>query len=216
MRGATGTVTRVKVCGLTNLEDARAAAEAGADFLGFVFAPSPRRVDPARARGFWRSLPAGIPRVGVFRDQPLEEVEAVLAACDLDYLQFHGCERPAYCRVFGRRVIKAVSARTPADLRVAEAFLELAEIVLVDLPKDEAGVLSLEVARAAARLPVPVLLAGGLNPGNVGVLVREARPWGVDVARGVESSPGVKDHDAIRRFVLSAREGAAAPREAGR
>ena len=196
---------KVKICGLTNLADARAAADAGADFLGFVFAPSARRVDPAVAGGFWRELPRGVPTVAVFRDQSLEEVERVLRLVRPDYLQFHGAERPAFCRVFERPVIRAVPARVPADLALAEAFVDIAEMFLVDLPKGDAGTLPADVAAAAVNLPKPVLLAGGLNPANVRAVVEGFRPFGVDVASGVESSPGVKDHALVGRFIRDAK-----------
>ena len=200
---------KVKICGLTNLEDARAAAAAGADFLGFVFAAGPRRLDPQAARAFWSDLPPGPSTVAVFRDQSIEEVERVLAVVRPDYLQFHGAETPGFCRVFELPVIRALPARVPADLALAAAFADVAELFLVDLPKGEAGTLPPEVARAAARLPRPALLAGGLTPGNVGALVAEVRPYGVDVARGVESAPGVKDHGLVREFVRSAKAAAA-------
>jgi phosphoribosylanthranilate isomerase len=198
-------MTKVKICGLTNLADATAAVEAGADFLGFVFAPGPRRVDPAAAARFWGRLPRGVARVAVFRDQGFEEVDAVVRLLYPDYLQFHGAEPPGFCRIFERPVIRAIPARTPADLAIADAFADVADLFLVDLPKGEAGALPLEVARLAARLPRPALLAGGLDPGNVGALVAACAPFGVDVARGVESAPGVKDHQLVRAFVQAAK-----------
>jgi phosphoribosylanthranilate isomerase len=197
---------KVKICGLTNLADARAAAEAGADFLGFVFAPGPRRLDPAAAHVFWADLPRGVPTVAVFRDQTIEEVEQVLRLVRPSYLQFHGAERPGFCRVFEKPVIRALSARVPADLAMAEAFADVAEILLVDLPKGDVGTLPAQVARVAVALPKPVLLAGGLTPGNVRGFVEEFRPFGVDVARGVESAPGVKDHALVREFIHNAKE----------
>ena len=198
---------KVKICGLTNLADARAAADAGADFLGFVFAPSARRVDPAVAAGFWPELPRGVPTVAVFRDQSLGEVERVLRLVRPDFLQFHGRERPGFCRVFELPVIRALPARTPADLAMAAAFLDVAEFFLVDLPKGDAGTLAADVAQAAVNLQKPVLLAGGLTPANVRALVERFRPFGVDVASGVESSPGVKDHALLREFVDNAKTG---------
>ena len=198
---------KVKICGLTNLADACAAADAGADFLGFVFAPSARRVDPLVAGDFWPELPRGVPTVAVFRDQTLEEVERVLRFVRPDYLQFHGCERPAFCRVFERPVIRALPARVPADLALAGAFVDVAEFFLVDLPKGDTGMLSAEVARAAVKLPKPVLLAGGLNAGNVREVVERFRPYGVDVASGVESAPGVKDRALVREFIANAKAG---------
>ena len=200
---------KVKICGLTNLEDARAAAAAGADFLGFVFAAGPRRLDPQAARGFWADLPRGVRTVAVFRDQSIEEVERVLAVVRPDYLQFHGAETPGFCRVFELPVIRALPARAPGDLALAAAFADVVELFLVDLPKGDAGTLPAGVARAAAGLPRPALLAGGLTPGNVGALVAEFRPYGVDVARGVESAPGVKAHGLVREFVRSAKAAAA-------
>jgi len=198
-------MVKVKICGLTNLTDAGAAADAGADFLGFVFAPSPRRIDPQVARGFWQKLPRGVPTVAVFRDQTLEEVERVLRLVRPDFLQFHGLERPGYCRVFERPVIRALQARVPDDLAAAAAFVDIAEIFLVDLPKGDTGILPADVARAAVSLPKPVLLAGGLNPGNVRAIVERYRPYGVDVASGVESAPGVKDHALLREFISRAK-----------
>jgi phosphoribosylanthranilate isomerase len=201
--------TKVKICGLTNLADARAAAEAGADFLGFVFAPGPRRLDPAAAQGFWADLPRGVPTVAVFRDQTIEEVERVLRLVRPSYLQFHGAERPGFCRVFEKPVIRALSVRVPADLAMAEAFADVAEILLVDLPKGDAGTLPAQVARVAVTLAKPVLLAGGLTPANVRGFVEEFRPFGVDVARGVESAPGIKNHALLREFVRSAKRATA-------
>lgn len=200
-------VVKVKICGLTNLADARAAADAGADFLGFVFAPSLRRVDPQVARGFWPELPRGVPTVAVFRDQTLAEVERVLQLVRPDFLQFHGSERPAFCRVFERPVIRALPARVPEDLALAAAYADIAAIFLVDVPKGDAGTLPADVARAAMNLPRPVLLAGGLNPANVRAIVARFQPYGVDVASGVESAPGVKDHALVRAFVGNAKTG---------
>jgi phosphoribosylanthranilate isomerase len=198
-------MVKVKICGLTNLADACAAADAGADFLGFIFAPSPRRVDPRVAHGFWPELPRGVPTVAVFRDQTLEQVERVLRLVRPDYLQFHGSERPAFCRVFEKPVIRALPARVPEDLALAGAFVDIADFFLVDVPKGDAGTLSAGVARAAVNLPKPVLLAGGLNPANVRAIVEQFRPYGVDVASGVESAPGVKDHARVREFISNAK-----------
>ena len=204
-RGEGNPVIRVKICGLTNLEDACAAAEAGADFLGFVFAAGPRRLDPETARGFWRELPREMPTVAVFRDQSLEEVGRVISLVRPDYLQFHGSETPGFCRTFGLPVIRALPARAPADLAAAEAFADAAAMFLVDVPKGEDGRLTEEVGRMAVRLSKPVLLAGGLTAANVREVVEAFRPFGVDVARGVEKSPGRKDQVLVRKFVEQAK-----------
>ena len=198
-------MVKVKICGLTNLADACAAADAGADFLGFIFATSLRQVDLQLAHGFWPELPRGVPTVAVFRDQTLEEVEGVLRLVRPDYLQFHGSERPAFCRVFEKPVIRALPVRKPEDLALADAFVDIADFFLVDLPKGDAGTLPADVARAAVNLPKPVLLAGGLNPANVRAIVEQFRPYGVDVASGVESAAGVKDHALVRAFIDNAK-----------
>ena len=185
---------KVKVCGLTNLKDARTAARFGADFLGFVFAESPRRLSLEEAEAFWGDLPPGVPRVGVFKDQTTKEVGRIIERLPFGYLQFHGKESPAICRSFGLPVIKAVAARDARSLAVLELHNGVADYFLVDLPKKGDGkkVLPLEVARAALKLKKPVFLAGGFTPENVGAVLEKARPFAVDVARGVEKSPGRK------------------------
>ncbi len=206
-----GRRTKIKVCGLTRLEDALSAAELGADYLGFVFAPSPRRLDRAAARRFWDDLPPGVARVGVFRDQKAREVAATVAEFPVDYIQLHGSESPAICRSFSQPVIKAFSPRSVEELSVLELYRGVADIFLVDLPKEDstAELLPREVARAATALGKPTLLAGGLDPENVGDFVRELRPWGVDVARGVEADPGIKDRGRMESFFAAVRDAAA-------
>jgi phosphoribosylanthranilate isomerase len=206
-----GRRTRIKVCGLTRLEDAVSAAELGADYLGFVFAPSPRRLDRAAARDFWDDLPPGVARVGVFRDQKAREVAATVAELPVDYIQLHGSESPAICRSFSRPVIKAFSPRNVEELSVLELYRGVADIFLVDLPKEDstAELLPIEVGRAAMALGKPTLLAGGLDPENVGDFVRELQPWGVDVARGVEAEPGIKDRGQMESFFAAVRDAAA-------
>jgi len=203
-----GVEVKVKICGLTNLDDARAAARLGADFLGFVFAPSARQLTLETAERFWHDLPPYVPRVGVFKDQTAREIGRFIDRLPLGYLQFHGREGPSVCRSFGLPVIRAVSAREPRDLRPLELYRDVADYFLIDLPKEEGEgkVLPLEVARAAIGLPRPVFLAGGLTAENVGPLLREVRPFAVDVARGVESSPGKKDREKIERFIGQVRQ----------
>lgn len=203
-----GRRTRIKVCGLTRLEDALSAAELGADYLGFVFAPSPRRLDRAAARRFWDDLPPGVARVGVFRDQKAREVAATVAEFPVDYIQLHGSESPAICRSFSQPVIKAFSPRSVEELSVLELYRGVAGIFLIDLPKENstAELLPLEVGRAAAALGKPTLLAGGLDPENVGGFVRELHPWGVDVARGVEAEPGIKEPSKMKNFFEAVRK----------
>jgi phosphoribosylanthranilate isomerase len=197
--------TRIKICGLTDPVDAGVAVDLGADLLGFVFAPGPRQLRVEEAFRFWMSLPRGVPKIGVFKDQREEQVQSVLSSLSLDYLQFHGNESQEFCCSFGLPVIRACSARSVEDLKFLDGW-DCADLFLVDLPKEDAGgVLARDVAEAAALLAKPALLAGGLDPENVGDLVRSVRPYGVDVARGVEREPGKKDLGKMRLFIERVR-----------
>ncbi|MCB1183621.1 hypothetical protein KDM41_09305 [bacterium] len=201
---------RVKVCGLTSVADAVLAHEAGADLLGLIFVPSPRRVELATAREIRRALPDAR-LCGVVRDADPEELADLLGRVDLDLLQLHGDEGPDTCRriaeLTGRPLIKVL----PADRATPElaARYDAVAAFLVDLPKDGDGSVTAADCRAAARALAraghDVFLAGGLDPDNVAAAVRDARPFGVDVARGVEAAPGRKDPDRVRRFVAAAR-----------
>jgi phosphoribosylanthranilate isomerase len=198
----------VKICGLTRGEDVVAAAEAGADYIGLNFhPPSPRFVTPARARELVAALPAGVAPVGVFVNMAPAAVREIAAVCGLRAVQIHGDEPPDGFEDVGVPVWRAIRvgrgvsvpdpAGWPAARYVADAFVS-GEYggtgVAADWP---------EAARLA-RLH-PLMLGGGLTPGNVASAVRSVRPLGVDVASGVEARPGIKDHDKIRRFIACAR-----------
>ncbi len=222
---------RVKVCGITNISDARAAIAAGADLLGFIFAhESPRYVTPLQVcRILAEAQPgrSGVRTVGVFVNEPTETVAHVLAFCGLDLAQLHG-EEPAGdlgAAVGGSgllrgRAYKGLRPRTleealdlarvyavPAGLGAGETMPAL----LVDSyrPDRRGGTGAVADWTLAARVSkrYPLLLAGGLSPTNVAEAVRMVRPWGVDVSSGVESQPGRKDHDALRSFIEAARSG---------
>lgn len=198
----------VKICGIRSLEDARAALAAGADLLGLNFVPaSPRYLDPAAARELARALD-GAPLVGVFADAAAEEVRRIAARVGLAALQFHGAEAPAYCRGWTKPTIKALAARPGEDLAARAAAYET-DFILLDswVPGRAPGGTGIPLDAAAIRgvPPERLFLAGGLRPETVGDLVRRCRPHGVDVASGVERSPGVKDHDKIREFVQRAK-----------
>ena len=195
-------MTRVKVCGITRLEDALRAAELGASAIGFVFWPeSPRFIDPDRAASIARALPALVTTVGVFVDQPIEEVQRVAQRVALTAIQLHGAEPLAYAQRLLQPVIKAV----PVDDRFTAASLDAIppEItVLLDAhdPVRRGGTgrtIDWGSAAEAARRR-PVFLSGGLNPGNVADAITRVRPYGVDLASGIESSPGVKDPVRLR------------------
>jgi phosphoribosylanthranilate isomerase len=198
---------RVKICGLTRLEDALAACDAGADALGFNFFSGSRRcVTPAVARDIVRRLPPFVTAVGVFVNQPREDVAHIADEVGLQVLQLHGDETPEDCAGFSLPVIKAL--RADASLTAARVAAYPVRAVLLDTPAltfGGTGIVFDWTRVGALALPLPVLLAGGLHPGNVADAVRVARPWAVDVASGVESAAGIKDAEAMRRFVRAAR-----------
>ena len=218
---------RVKICGLSSPDDACAAADAGADYIGMVFVPERRRrIAPEAAREIVdavRSLPNVTPRmVGLFADQPLAEVNAIAARCGLDAAQLCGAETPEYAAAVDCPVIKAVhvpaSYRAPGDVPELAARMEeyAAAGCIVTLDRLVAGLqggtgqsFDLEVAAALARRGAAFLLAGGLSPANVARAISAVRPWGVDVSSGVETL-GRKDRRKIRRFIDNARQADAA------
>ncbi|MBW2172862.1 MAG: phosphoribosylanthranilate isomerase [Deltaproteobacteria bacterium] len=200
----------IKVCGTTNSEDALAAAELGADALGFVFAPSPRQVSPEAAREIIKTLPPLVQTVGVFVDEDPEKVAYTADSCDLDLLQFHGKETVSYCEGFGRRVIKAVRVQNEDDLESCSEYIGVVEAFLLDTyvagQYGGTGVtFDWGLARAARRYG-RIILAGGLNPDNVAAAIREADPYAVDASSGLEQKPGVKDHAKIARFIQEVRQ----------
>jgi phosphoribosylanthranilate isomerase len=207
-------VTAVKICGLTRPEDVALAAGLGAAYLGFNFARrSPRRVSVEQGRVLSAGAPAGVLRVGVFGDEPMEEVARTVEAVRLDLVQLHRTLTGE--DLAGSPVpIVAVARVSGGTLRAPrQELLVRCHALLVDSsegtgkPFDVDGVL---IERAS--WPAPVLLAGGLDPDNVGALVRRLRPAGVDVATGVEAAPGIKDRERLERFFAAVRE---ADREEG-
>jgi phosphoribosylanthranilate isomerase len=201
--------TAVKICGITRLEDALAAARAGAHAVGFVFfEASPRYVAPARAAEIARALPPFITTVGLFVDAAADVVREILAQVPLALLQFHGSEPPEYCRQFSRPYIKAVRVRPGVDLlQYARDFHDAKGLLL------DAFVEGLHGGSGTAfdwgliprELPLPVVLSGGLTVENVGAAVRQVRPCAVDVSSGVESAKGVKDAARIAAFIRGVR-----------
>ena len=199
----------VKICGITNLEDGLAAAEAGADALGFVFyEKSPRHVTVEQAAGLIRQLPPLLVKVGVFVDASAELVVRAAGQCGLSLLQFHGQETPEYCRQFGLMSMKAFRVSGPETLAQLSAYPTEAWLLDAWAPGALGGTgatFNWDLATAAVRLGRPVFLAGGLTPENVSEAVRQVRPYGVDVSSGVEAAPGRKDHAKVRAFIAEAK-----------
>lgn len=198
---------RVKICGVTTPDDARAAVQAGADYLGLNFhPPSPRSIDAARAAAIATAV-RGVPLVGVFVDRPRDQVEQILRAVPLDLLQFHGRETPDDCRDWPVPVIRAVRGGPGRDAAALAAAYTTDYILLDSYVAGQAGGTGVPIDLALARAfdRSRLFLAGGLLPGTVAEAVRAVRPFAVDVASGVESTPGRKDHAKLEAFIRSAK-----------
>ncbi|MDD3619024.1 MAG: phosphoribosylanthranilate isomerase [Desulfobulbaceae bacterium] len=207
---------RIKVCGITRLEDALYAVEAGVDALGFIFhRPSPRYIEPENARLIIDRLPPFMNTVGVFVDKKRSEVEEIIDYCGLDYAQLHGGESPKYCERLLRAAAPChlIKAFRVGPETTAEEFVPYAPFVKAFLLDTYDRSLVGGTGRsfdwsiiAALGLARPFILAGGLNPDNVADAVRAAGPSFLDVSSGVEESPGIKDHRLISEFVRAVRQ----------
>lgn len=206
--------TRIKCCGMTRVEDARLAAELGADAIGVVItARSRRRVDLAQARAIVAAMPPFVTTVALLMDDSAETVRAVIEQVQPDLLQFHGNESDAWCAQFGRPYLKAVAmGEGAAALPRLRGYPQAAGLLLDGHGLGEPGGSgkAFDWSLMPADLPQPLLLAGGLHAGNVGEAIRAARPWAVDVASGIESSPGIKDASRMAAFIDAVRAADAA------
>jgi phosphoribosylanthranilate isomerase len=195
----------VKVCGVTNEEDALLAVAMGADAVGFVFAPSHRQVAPQRAAEIVRRLPAEIVTVGVFRDETRERVVETAHRARLRAVQLHGHESPADTHWIHQRVALIIKAFPAGDPQLDHADEYAADAFLIDSATPGSGeVFDWSLAEGAPSNR-RIILAGGLTPENVADAVRVVRPWGVDVSTGVEAAPGRKDARKMRAFVEAAK-----------
>lgn len=201
-------MTRIKICGITNLEDAQKAVEFGADALGFVFAKSPRRISPPRAKKIIEQLPPFVFVVGVFVNEQIEKIKQILKACCLNAVQLHGEESPRFCARFKNKVqvIKAFRIKDTKDLK--DILIYDVDGYLLDSfsPTMHGGTgrsfnwhLAIEAKKILKSRPL--ILSGGLNPRNVKEAIEEVRPYAVDVSSGIESSPGKKDAALMYKFI---------------
>lgn len=202
-------IVRVKICGITRTEDALAAADAGADALGFMLhEASPRRVTREQAGAIISTLPTFVSRVGVFVNPTETEVRAAIAECGIDTLQFHGEESPEFCRQFGLRVVKAFRVRDAESLKPLANFPTEAWLLDSFVAGQHGGtgaVFNWDLATQAVKQGGRVILAGGLTPENAADAVRRVRPYALDVSSGVESAPGKKDPTQVRAFIAAAK-----------
>jgi phosphoribosylanthranilate isomerase len=202
-------VPRVKICGITNLDDAHHAAACGADALGFVFYPgSPRFVDPDTARRIIAELPPLVTTVGLFVNEPPARIREMVDFCGLNTVQLHGDEEPDQCCYPPCRVIKAFRLRVDMQDSLFAAY-KVSALLLDAFVPDQLGGTGHRCDWAQAAVVASqhrVILAGGLNPENVAEAVRQVHPYGVDVSSGVEEKPGQKDPEKVARFIRMAKE----------
>lgn len=201
-------MVRIKICGITNWEDACLAVELGADALGFIFAKSPRKVTPDTAKAIISQLPPLVSKVGIFLDHQEEEVKGIAEYCRLDGLQFHGQESPSYCGQFGQKVIKAFRIRDANDLKALSLYK--VDAFLLDtfdesLPGGTGKTFDWNLA-VEAKKNGKIILSGGLNPDNVFSAIKQVQPYAVDVSSGVELAPGKKDPEKLRAFFEAVEE----------
>ena len=195
-------VVRSKICGITRIEDALIAAEAGADAIGLVFyAKSPRAVSIQQARDIVAALPAFVTTVGLFVNASREELNDVLAGVALDLLQFHGDESPAECESYQRPYIKALRVKPGDDIAQLAAPYAKARGILLDTYVPGGTGAAFDWSLVPSGLPQPVILAGGLSAANVQAAIEQVRPYAVDVSGGVEAGKGIKDAAKIRAFM---------------
>lgn len=203
-------MVRIKVCGITNLEDALAAVDLGADALGFIFFTGSRRyIDPGDARMIVSELPPFVSIVGVFVNQSLDEIKAVMESSGIDTVQLHGDESPEFCAMLPHRVIKAVRVKDSVDIERVELYP--VQAILFDKYSDDMyggtgssfdwGILR------GLNTSKKIILSGGLTPENVSRAVGIVKPYGVDVSSGVEDYPGKKNHMKLRKFIEAVKDG---------
>jgi phosphoribosylanthranilate isomerase len=203
-------MVKVKICGITRLEDALTAITAGADALGFVFYPaSPRHVLPEQAADIIRNLPPFVQTVGLFVNEDVTTVTATADQCGLDVVQLHGEETPEYCSAIRRRIIKAFRVKDITTLDVLERYQVSGCLLDAWSPAAPGGTgqtFNWEIAAEAVKRGHRIILAGGLTPENIAEGIHQVHPYGVDVSSGVEYAPGCKDTVKIRDFVAIAKQ----------
>jgi len=201
--------TRVKICGITRIEDAQAVCDYGADAIGLVFyEKSPRNVNIQQAQEICASLPPFVTSVGLFLDASTEFVDSVLASVPVDLLQFHGSEHPEYCASFNRPYIKAVGMKDMQDgdfARYADQYTDAKGFLIDSHGAGEAGGTgeTFDWSNIPQGYDKPIILAGGLNPENVAVALQQVSVYAIDLSSGVESQPGIKDKQKIKQLFMN-------------
>jgi phosphoribosylanthranilate isomerase len=203
-------IVRVKICGITRLEDAICASDAGADALGFNFyRQSPRMIEKAAASSIINDLPPFISKVGLFVNDSPEYIRSIIKQVKLDFLQFHGDEDQEECLQYGIPYIKAIKMREDVDLGAMVSIFEESAALLTDsyVPGIPGGTgKTFDWSLLNQQVIKPIILAGGLTPENVGEAIRRVHPYSVDVSGGVESKVGIKDKNKILKFIQNAKD----------
>ena len=203
-------MTRIKICGITNIDDALMSIDVGADALGFNFVPDTPRYfkDIKAAAKIIEQLPPFITTVGLFVNADSALIQAIADECHLDMLQLHGDESPQFCQRFNRRVVKAVRVKDESSFSLMSDY-RVSGYLLDTYVKGKMGGTGVAFDwrfAVKAKQYGQIILAGGLNPNNVGAAVQQVRPYGVDVSSGVEASPGRKDPVKVRAFIRNVKE----------
>jgi len=206
-------MVRVKVCGITNYQDAELAVALGVDALGFIFAPSPRQITPQKAREIIGAIPPFVNTVGVFVNERPDAVRRIIRLCGLDLIQFHGDESPELCEEFMPHTIKAFRIRDRSMLPSIRPYQGKIRAVLFDTyveerPGGTGKTFDWDVAVTGKALGIPLILSGGLTPLNIGSAISTVRPFAVDVNSGIEERPGKKDHLLMKEFMGNIRKAA--------
>jgi len=199
-------VVKVKVCGITNQEDASMAVSCGAHALGFIFAPSPRAVSPEKARAIIRGISPFVKTVGVFVNERPDTILEVCRFCGLDIIQLHGDESPDLCEALMPHAVKAFHVRDESSLQALESYRDRVRAFLLDsyCAEKRGGTgksFNWDLARKAKEKGIPVILSGGLNPSNIQEAIITVGPHAVDINSGVEESPGKKSAPLMKRLM---------------
>jgi len=197
---------KVKICGITNLEDASIAVELGANALGFIFAPSPRQITSQKARAIIRAIPPFVKTVGVFVNEVPATIREVRQHCGLDLVQLHGDEPPGLCEELMPCTIKALRIKDESSLQTGRAYQGKVRALLLDTySKEKAGgtgkTFDWNLAIKVKEMGIPIILSGGLGPSNIDLAIHTVRPYAVDVNSGVEKCPGKKSHILIKALM---------------
>ncbi len=200
---------KVKICGITNLEDASIAVELGANAIGFIFAPSPRQIAPQKVRKIIRAIPPFVKTVGIFVNEAPATIREVMQHCGLDLVQLHGDESPAFCDELMPYTIKSLRIMDESCLQTSRAYHGKVRALLLDTySKEKVGgtgkTFDWNLAIKIKKMGIPIILSGGLGPSNIDLAIHTVRPYAVDVNSGIEEYPGKKNH-ILMKAVMAER-----------